>query len=390
MKVRSVIAIIGIVVLTTVIATPALPARADLLSEKSQELSQIRKKIAEQEKVLDATRKRKVTLKNQLDILDQQISLSELQLQSIATQIQKTQADMSRINGELVSSEIQIFDNKKVLREAIKEVYMRRRVGVLEVMVGSSNLSEFMSQVEYISTIEGRITNSISVLQKLNEGLKEKKGQLETADRDLKELQSNEQLERNSLTVQQESKNNLLHDATLTEAEYQRRLEQSVVEQQKIENEISRLASTSRKNALNQGKYSLLWPISSHLVTANFRDPDYTRRFGIPHNAIDVSTPHGTPLKAPADAYVLKVKFDGSKAYSYIMLDHGNGMVTVYGHVSAVNVTTGQFVPAGTVIGRSGATPGSVGAGNLTTGPHLHFEVWLNGAAQNPLNYLVG
>lgn len=365
------------------------PVHADLLSDKSKELQAIQKRVAEQQKVLDATRQRKVSLKNQIDALDQEIVLSELQLQAITAKVEKTNLDMKQLNVDLVGSEVEIYDSKKILREAIKEVYMRRRTGLLEVVVGSTNLSDFMSQIEYISTIESRITNSISNLQELNKTLKEKKGELEAADRTLKELQANEQLEQNNLTVQQQSKEKLLGDATLTEAEYQRRIEEDVLAQKRLESEIAQLAANAPKNKLPPpGK--LLWPIPARAVSAGFRDPSYTKRFGIPHNAIDVPTPQGTPIKAPADGYVQKVKFDGSTAYSYIMLNHGGGVVTVYGHVSAVSVSNGQFVPAGSIIGRTGATPGSVGAGYLTTGPHLHFEVWLNGVAQNPLSYLVG
>ncbi len=367
-----------------------LPASADLLSDKTQELSKLRDQIAAQQKQLDGVRQRKATLQNQLDILDGQIKLSELQLQALSDQIDTVNLTMSQTNGELVSAEIQIFEKKKVLREAIKEAYMRSRSGLLEVLIGSSNLSDFISQIEYISTIEGRITGSISVLQTLNEQLKGKKQELEAADKQLKELQSSKQLEQNSMDAQANAKENILHDTNLTEAEYQKKIEAAIIEQQRMENEIARLAASSRRGVLNEGKYSLLWPISSHLITAGFQDADYLKRFKIAHNAIDIGTPQGTPIKAPADAYVLKVKFDGSTAYSYIMLDHGNGMVTVYGHVSSVSVSTGQFVPVGTVIGTTGGTPRSTGSGWLTTGPHLHFEVWLNGAARNPLAYLGG
>ncbi len=377
-----------LVLILYVVSIFASSVSADTLQDKSKELQEIRKKIEQEQKALNSIRDRKLTLKNQLSILDQQIKLGELQLQAINNQIDKTGSDMTRINSELVAAEINMYESKKILREAIKEAYLRRRVGLLEVMVGSNSLSSFMSQMEYISTIEGRITNSISLLQDLNDKLKAKKGELENAYIELQQLQSSQQLEQNSLNVQEDSKNRLLTDATLTEAEYQKRLEASIADQRKLEAEIARLANSSGRAALTSGK--LLWPIPSRRVTAGFRDGDYLSRFKIPHNAIDVSTPHGTPIKAPADAYVLKVKFDGSTAYSYIMLDHGGKLVTVYGHVSSVRVSTGQFVPAGTVIGTTGATPGSVGAGFLTTGPHLHFEVWENGAARNPLSYLVG
>jgi murein DD-endopeptidase MepM/ murein hydrolase activator NlpD len=247
-----------------------------------------------------------------------------------------------------------------------------------------------MSQIEYISTIESRITGSITELQTLNEELKTKKTELEASDKQLKELQASRQLEQGSLDAQSQAKESMLSDTKLTEAEYQNRLEAAVIEQQKLENQIAQLAKSARKGVLNDGKYTLLWPIGSRLITAGCRDPDYLSHFKLVHNAVDIATPQGTPMKAPADAYVLKVKFDGSTAYSYIMLDHGNGMVTVYGHVSGVNVTTGQFVPVGSVIGYTGGTPRSTGSGQLTTGPHLHFEVWLNGEARNPLAYLIG
>ncbi|OGB73827.1 hypothetical protein A3K24_03340 [candidate division Kazan bacterium RIFCSPHIGHO2_01_FULL_44_14] len=377
-----------LLVVTCVFSTVGF-AFADLLGDKTEELAALQKQITQQQQALDKARSRSATLKNQLDILDQQIKMTELQVQSLTVQIDKTTADMSRINRDLVDAEVQIYDSKKILRDAITESYMRQQTGLLEVLLGSSDLSDFISQLEYVTTIEGRITNTLSVLQDLNASLKERKGELETADKQLKQLAASKALEQNSLTVQAGAKENLLNDSKLTEAEYQKRLLDAVAEEARIQNQIAQLAKNVRKDTLNQGKYTLQWPIPSRMITATFRDGDYLARFKIPHNAIDIATPQGTPIKAPADAFVLKVKFDGSNAYSYIILDHGNGMVTVYGHVSAVSVAVSQFVPVGAVIGYTGGTPGMTGAGWLTTGPHLHFEVWMNGEAKNALNYLV-
>lgn len=382
--------IVSCLMVILLLAISAVTVSADLLSDKTQELNQLRQKIEEQQKLLDAARKRSATLQNQLDILQKQIEVAELQLQAIGTQIEKTNAEISRINGELVDAEVQIYDKKRVLREAIKESYMRRQTGVLEVVLGSSNLSELISQLEYITTIEGRITSSLSTLQELNATLKESKGKLETADKELKELQAAKQLEQNSLGVQIGAKDALLGDAKLTEVEYQKRLAEAVIEQQRLQREIARLAAGSRRDALNQGNYSLLWPVPSRQISAGFHDADYLARFKMVHNAIDIPTPQGTPVRAPADAFVAKVYDSGGIGYSYLVLDHGNGMVTVYGHMSSMNVGVEQFVPVGSVVGLSGGTPGTQGAGWLTTGPHLHFEVWLDGQARNPLGYLVG
>ncbi len=382
--------LIAMGLLLVVVSTyPTARVHAQTLQDKSKQLVEINKKITEQQRVLDATRKRKASLQNQLEILDQQIELSNLKLESIGAQVEKTHSDMSLLNGDLVEAEVQIYENKKVLREAIKQVYMQQRVGILEVMVGSANLSDFMSQIEYITTIQGRITNSISVLQKLNEGLAAKKDELEKSAVVLEELHASQQLESGSLTTQEQSKVGLLNDATLTEAEYQKRLAQSITEAQAVQAEIARLAANAPKNAINRTGYSLFWPIPARKVSAGFNDSDYVRIFKVPHRAIDIPTPQGTPIRAPGEAVVQKVH-DAGMGYSYIMLNMGGGEVTVFGHVSAILVQQGQQIPQGTVIGLSGATPGTAGAGWMTTGPHLHFEVWINGVAVNPLDYLVG
>lgn len=372
-----------------VVCTSIVGVQADLLSDKTNELNGLRQEIVKQQQALDSARQRSATLKNQIEILDQQISVAELQLQALTAEIEQTHLEMSNVNADLVEAEIQIYEKKKVLREAIRVSYMRRQTGLIEMFVGSADLSELVSQLEYITAIEGRISSGLTILKDLNATLSAKKDELEGLDEELKGLANAKQLEQSSLTVQVQSKDALLQDSQLTEAEYQRRLQQSILEQKRVEQEVAALASRTRKGELNPGNFALQWPVPARKVSAGFREASYAARFGLQHNAIDIPTPQGTPISAPADAFVSRVKFDGSTAYSYIVLDHGNGMVTVYGHVSGVTVSTGQFVPIGATIGFTGGAPNSTGAGWLTTGPHLHFEVWLDGSARNPLGYLV-
>ena len=132
----------------------------------------------------------------------------------------------------------------------------------------------------------------------------------------------------------------------------------------------------------------LFWPVSPKRgISAHFEDAGYKERFGLPHHAVDIPTPQGTEIQAPADGTVAKVSINGL-GYSYIILDHGNGLQTVYGHITAAVVEEGSTVHAGDAIALSGGQPGSEGAGLLTTGPHLHFAVKVNGVLVDPLKYL--
>ena len=98
------------------------------------------------------------------------------------------------------------------------------------------------------------------------------------------------------------------------------------------------------------------------------------------HPGIDIGVPSGTPIQAAASGTVTIAQYEGGYG-NYTCIDHGGGISTCYGHQSRIEVSVGQRVTQGQVIGLSGCT-------GLCFGDHLHFEVRINGAVTNPLNYL--
>ncbi len=125
------------------------------------------------------------------------------------------------------------------------------------------------------------------------------------------------------------------------------------------------------------------WPVTGR-VTAGFREESYADHFGIPHDAIDIAAEQGTPVVAAADGIVFVARDGGQFGYSYLLIGHQGGFATLYGHLSAFTVAAGDQVTAGQVVGLSGGTPGTYGAGSMTTGPHLHFELIQDGAHIDP------
>ncbi len=129
------------------------------------------------------------------------------------------------------------------------------------------------------------------------------------------------------------------------------------------------------------------WPVTGP-ISAGFRDARYRRYFGFPHNAVDIVVRQGTPVRSAGDGVVFVVRDGGARGFSYVLIGHGGGYTTLYGHLSDLHVRAGQAVKRGEAIGLSGGQPGTRGAGPYTTGAHLHFQVTKNGAFVDPLGVL--
>jgi len=137
----------------------------------------------------------------------------------------------------------------------------------------------------------------------------------------------------------------------------------------------------------NIGNDLLQWPVQPlQGISAYFHDQSYEQRFKMQHNAIDIPTPQGTIVFAAAGGIVTDV-VDHGLGFNYITIAHPGGYSTLYGHINQFSVQKGQHVIAGDPIGYSGGRPGTKGAG-ISTGPHLHFGVYMNGAPVDPLKYL--
>ena len=132
----------------------------------------------------------------------------------------------------------------------------------------------------------------------------------------------------------------------------------------------------------------LLWPVEPiEGISAYFHDEEYLRLIGLRHDAIDIPRLQGTPIIASADGTVVDVS-DKGKGFSSLTIRFDNGLTALYGHVSKFHVSEGRRVEAGDLIAETGGQPGTDGAGFITTGQHLHFELYFKGEAVDPLDFL--
>ncbi len=366
------------------------------INDKQAAIKELRDKIAAYERSLEAERSKSSSLKSQIYILETQIKKKESEIKLNEEEIKKVNLEISKTEDEIKTAENKINQDEQSLSKFLRELYRQDQKKDIEIVVLYSSLSDFFNQIKYTQNVQNKIKNNLKSLKELREKLKQNKKLLVDRKTELVDLKERLEGAKEALEDQQDTKQYLLRKTRNSEARYRKLVNELKAEQARINSEIVALEKTIRAK-LSGGKVDKLkqlgevrfaWPVPSHVITTYFHDPDYPFRYIFEHPAIDIRAAQGTPLRAAASGYVAKVRDGGRYGYSYIMIIHNDGFSTVYGHVSKIYVKPDQFVVQGEVIGATGGMPGTHGAGRLTTGPHLHFEVRKNGIPVNPLDYL--
>lgn len=361
--------------------------------------------------------------------LESQIEDTEKQILNVKSQKERKKMELEDLEEEVTILELQLEDQKELVGELMTLLYVKRDVyfddeGVnpVKVLASEGSVSETLQKITYLDLIEGENQVQINKMMMLSTELTEKwseirikRSELEGLDESLAEelvrLQGEKMAQEELLDELEDEKlilESMLESADQREDELKREIriyEENVrIMEEKLAG-ISGALSEDQLVLIEQIEAEMLeqfeaelaadalqldWPISpAKGLTALFHDEGYKKTFGVDHYALDIRAKQGSSIFAPADGVVTEVIYDGeSSKYAYIMVAHRMGVMTLYGHVSAPAVSAGDYVTRGQIIGFTGGTPKTVGAGARTTGPHLHFEVWQDGARIDPLKYL--
>jgi murein DD-endopeptidase MepM/ murein hydrolase activator NlpD len=402
-----VLTIISIIFANFFIFEPKISRAADDVEVLNTKIVDRKKEIDKLQKEIDAFKEnikeqqqQAKTLKNQIAILENQIAKVNLDIESTQMRIEETNLEIQRLNLQIKETEKSISDRKDKIAEYIRLINKQDQASYLEIMLLNESFSDFFDQLKYTEDIHSNLKAALMKLKKNKQDLDIQKSNLDEKIKSEEKLKDEQTKQRADLGEKNNAQGMLLLQAKLTEKQYQSNLYKLQLEQQQINADIVTLEKQIRKKLEERqkaekmkklGPTRLSWPVDPGKgITAFFHDPDYPFRYIFEHPAVDVRIPQGSAIKAPEDGYVGRVKFAGDKTYAYIMLIHNDGLSTVFGHVSCVTVKEESFVSKGQTIGCSGGLPGSIGAGGMTTGAHLHFEVRLNGIPVNPLEYLPG
>jgi len=403
------------------------------LSLSKTDYQQLLNRISDTKKRIDLINEERISLKIQIENIEAQEDIMTDKLFTVIKQIIEKENSIFKIYAEIEDINVDIELQKELLRDYVRIIYTEENdffntgddgsMGTLRLLLLDSSVGENLRKLDNLNLLNEAGQQIVERLNELNTSLEFSTEKLLNERQNLEVLRIDLNDNKNELAMQRDSKEKLLELTAGQEVVYQRLLEESLTQQEGVVAEITKLneikiaAEKSIENgvfdydALNSmfesddARNGIMnfyvdhygttvsrfnWPVMPKRgISAFFRNngDGYKARFGVQHSAIDIPTAQGSPIYAPADAVVYSAK-DNGYGYSYIILSHAGGFTTTYGHVSSILVKPGQFIPSGAIIGLTGGMPGTLGAGYMTTGPHLHFEMRLNGSYVDPIYYL--
>ena len=375
---RSLISILTIMLAFALVFSAAVPVRVnanaqDDYNAAQAELDRIEKELSSIKNTIKKQEKEKANAQTQVNLVKQQIN-------SLTLQIAETTSNLTAKQEELDQKKLDIQETDQLFKSRLKAMYIQRSSNMMAAVLAVDTFSEVMTAANTLQNISQADT---TLLKKLND----EKAEIERVEAEIQaELDALEASKK-----QQESKQSELAallqkvNSQLSESE----AKESAAEAAYTEAKAARDAAAAELEAefkQNGGLDGYVggtwrWPVpTNRYVSSHY---GYRNIFGYRefHTGIDIPAPGGTPIIASNSGVVTTARYASTGYGNRVIIDHGGGYKTLYAHCQSLNVTVGQYVNQGDVIGYVGTT-------GMSTGNHLHFEIRINDATVNPYPYI--
>ena len=358
------------------------------LSNIQQQLTNEANKKSEAEKTIG-------TVYEQLHAIQIELDTATVDLKQVQADRIRLDQDITKTEAELKAAQERLQSREKVFYKRVRDIYINGRLSYLDVVVGSKDFSDFANRMEMLKRILQADMELINTIKTEREEIASKKAKLEADRAKVLELEKVAQEKQTIINQKKAERQAVLeramNDRDTAERAYNELMASSAsitaMLQQRAAERAAAAAAASQGGSGGgatttwvQGTGQLAAPVNAP-ITSDFGwriHPIYgTSRL---HAGTDFGVDEGTPVHAADGGVVVEAGWISGYGYT-VIIDHGNGMSTLYAHNSDVAVSPGQTVSKGQVVSYSGNTGGS-------TGPHLHFEVRINGEPTDPMGYL--
>jgi murein DD-endopeptidase MepM/ murein hydrolase activator NlpD len=377
-RVRNGLAVfLSLVLLITVI----LPVYANNIQDQQQRLEEVNQQINQQRSKVNQARHLERNIMGQISNLDNNINKAESELKYIGERIAYLQEDISKTEKEIKTSEESLAEQSDILGKRLVHIYEKGGdVSYLEVLFSATDIKDFLTRYDFLNTIVEQDVQLIETINKEKKELSLRKCNLEIKQKELIKVQADQVSQKENLDCQKDEKQKILGNVRQEKEAYERALKELEQSSREIEAIIRQYQAGNNSGQTGTGTYT--WPTPGYTNITS----EYGMRFHPIlkqrklHTGVDIGAPMGANIVA-ADSGTIMYAGWMSGYGQVLIVDHGGGMSTLYAHQSSFLVKKGDNVTKGQAIGKVGST-------GWSTGPHLHFEVRINGSPTNPNGYI--
>lgn len=371
-------------VLFAMLPLAGVEARADsTLGELNSQYEELEQQQKELQSKIDSAKSEKAkqeAIKNKqsqdISILKSQISVLEEKIAFLEQEITAKEEEIESLSG-------QIDENYELFKKRIRAMYMSDNTSTLGLVLGADSFSDFLVRSEYLKRVAEHDQELLDSLNTDKEALEEAKTQLEADQADLDASKASVEQKKAELDKMLAATVQEIQNISKMEQEFLANKEALQKEMKQVQAEIDAIYA-AMDNSGNFVGGGFMYPVPGYKYISSyfgwrFNGTDY--HTGVDFTGSGVNGKSVVASNSGTVSFTKSTYVPGQGYGKYMIIDHGGGYSTLYAHLSSINRSVGDYVSKGSNIANVGST-------GWSTGPHLHFEVRVNGVAQNPLNYL--
>lgn len=348
------------------------------IKQMEKEREEIERRLEQVDADRTANEHAQTQIEKDINSIEKDIRSRTTKIKALNLQIGDTQKAILQKEVELEAAILEVDQQNQRMLKRLRTMYKSGNLGYLEVLLGSEDFSDLLTRADKVQLLLDYDQDMLKKLLVAKEIVAATKLELETKRTSLQNFKTDVEVERTQL----KASSNVLGG----KKEELSKNHQALLNQLKELNEDAEKVTDIIKNLVLKKNYvggKMMWPVP--LSHTKISSPFGNRRHPVlgvnmMHTGIDIPAPNGTAVYAAQKGQIIYAGWLGSYG-QVIMIDHGGGIVTVYAHNSALNVSSGEEV-------NKGDTIAAVGSTGRSTGNHSHFEVRVKGVSVNPLEYV--
>ncbi|MFV0441116.1 MAG: murein hydrolase activator EnvC family protein [Lachnospirales bacterium] len=374
------------------------------IDELEGQQSEIEENIQNNQNLIEETQSQIQITENELTVIDKQLTEAREKLVLVKNDVDKTNLELEEIETKLAETRAEYDRKFELFKERVRVMYEFGDVTYLEVLLGSESLNDFFTRLEYVNSIANHDKEIVDDLIAMEEEISIQLAEVEVKKAELDVLLLEQTNAAKELNIARSNKASLITSLESNVESYQSKVDeleqtsndievmikelQEAAELAAAQQAAAELAANNNSNSSSSGgtaSYNggtFAWPIPGrYSITSEYGTRTHPLTGVVKtHTGVDIGATTGDSIVAGADGTVITSGYLNGYGNT-VIIDHGNGFSTLYGHNSGLDVSVGEYVTRGQHIARAGST-------GFSTGPHCHFEVRVSGSHVDPMPYL--